>query len=59
MMMKELYAKAVHRQNLTAAEMADRYLAHLDAIAAACVEPGPAIYAVQERRIERLDLTPP
>lgn len=48
----------ITRQDLTAAQMAERYLTHLDAIEAACQEPGPFIYAVQERRIERLDLNP-
>jgi hypothetical protein len=48
----------ITRQDLTAAQMVERHLNHLDAIAAACQEPGPFIYAVQERRIERLDLNP-
>ncbi len=48
----------ITRQGLTAAQMVERHLNHLDAIAAACQEPGPFIYAVQERRIERLDLNP-
>ncbi len=48
----------ITRQDLTAAQMAERYLTHLDAITAACHEPGPFIYAVHERRIERLDLSP-
>lgn len=47
----------ITRQDLTAAQMAERYLAHLDAITAACAQPGPFIYAVQERRIELLDLS--
>ena len=46
----------ITRQDLTAAQMAERYLTHLDAIAAACSDPGPFIYAVQGRRIERLHL---
>lgn len=46
----------ITRQDLTAAQMAQRYLDHLDAITNACVDPGPFIYAVQERRIERLEL---
>ena len=44
------------RQDLTAVEMAERFLHNLDAIAAACDEPGPFIYAVYERRILRLAL---
>ena len=48
----------ITRQDLTAAQMVERHLNHLDAIVAACQEPGPFIYAVQERRIERLDLNP-
>ncbi len=46
----------ITRQDLTAAQMADRYLDHLGTIADACSEPGPFIYAVHERRVERLDL---
>lgn len=46
----------ITRQDLTAAQMAERYLHHLDAITAACADPGPFIYAVDEPRIERLDL---
>lgn len=45
----------ISNQNLAAPLMAERYLAHLDAITQACVEDGPFIYAVHERRIERLD----
>jgi len=48
----------ISRQDLTAEQMAERYLAHLEAITAACAEDGPFIYSVQERRIERLDLHP-
>lgn len=43
-------------QDLTAVEMAERFLHNLDAIADACDEPGPFIYAVYERRILRLPL---
>ncbi len=46
----------ITRQDLTAAQMAERYLDHLNAITAACDDPGPFIYAVYDRRIERLDL---
>lgn len=48
----------ITRQDLTAAQMAARYLHHLDAIFKACSEPGPFIYAVHETRIERLPLEP-
>lgn len=44
------------RQNLTAADMAERFLTNLDRIAEACAEVGGALYVVHERRIERLDL---
>ena len=44
------------RQDLTAVEMAERFLHNLDAITAACAEPGPFIYAVYQRRILRLAL---
>lgn len=46
----------ITRQDLTAAQMVDRYLRHLDAITTACTDPGPFIYAVHEPRIERLGL---
>ncbi|MCU1499819.1 MAG: hypothetical protein JWM47_3772 [Acidimicrobiales bacterium] len=46
----------ITRQDLTAAQMAERYLRHLDAITAACADPGPFICAVHDPRIERLDL---
>ena len=46
----------ITRQDLTAAQMAERYLEHLDAITAACGDPGSFIYAVHDRRIERIDL---
>ena len=42
------------RQDLSGQAMAERFLEHLDAIAAACAEPGPFIYAVHQARIERL-----
>jgi hypothetical protein len=48
----------ITRQDLTAAQMAERYLGHLEAITKACADPGPFIYAVHETRIERLDLNP-
>ncbi len=44
------------RQDLTGADMARRYLHHLDAITAACAEPGPFLYLVHESRLERLPL---
>lgn len=43
-------------QNLPAADMANRFLDNLDAIADAAVEPGPFIYAVHEARVERLPI---
>lgn len=52
----EVRCFCITRQDLTAAQMAQRYLDHLDAMTSACTEPGPFIYAIQERRIERLDL---
>ena len=54
----EVRCFCITRQDLTAAQMAQRYLDQLDAITEASAEPGPFIYAVQERRIERLDLAP-
>ena len=41
------------RQGLDAAEMARRFIDNLPAIAAACQQPGPFIYAVQESRLDR------
>lgn len=46
----------ITRQDLTAVQMAERYIEHLRAITAACAEPGPFIYAVHKHRIEQLDL---
>lgn len=46
------------RQNLAAADMAERFLTNLDRIAEACAEIGGALYVVHERRIER-PLLPP
>lgn len=48
----------ITRQDLTASQMAERYLHHLDAITEACAAPGPFIYAVHATRIECLDLDP-
>ena len=42
------------RQDLSGQAMAERFLDHLDAIASACAETGPFIYAVHQARIERL-----
>jgi hypothetical protein len=42
--------------NLTGEAMAKCFLDNLDAITAACVDPGPFLFAVQRRRIERLAL---
>jgi hypothetical protein len=44
------------RADLTSAEMARRYIVNLVKIRAACVEPGPYIYAVHAKTISRLDL---
>jgi hypothetical protein len=44
------------RQDLAAGAMADRFLFNLERIAAACAERGPFLYAVHERRIDRLPL---
>ncbi len=52
----EVRAFCITRQDLTAAQMAERYLRHLPAITRACTQPGPFIYAVQESRIDRLRL---
>jgi hypothetical protein len=60
----ELAAMAAHgtrafcltKQDLTAEEMAVRFLDNLDAIEAACVDPGPFVYAVHERRIARVPI---
>jgi hypothetical protein len=46
----------VARQDLDATAMAGRFLFNLDRIASACSESGPFLYAVHERRIDRLPL---
>lgn len=46
----------IPRQDLTAQQMADRFLHNLGAMEAACREPGPFIYAVDERRLRPLPL---
>ena len=43
--------------NLRAAEMADQFLAVIDSVADACIEPGPFLYAVSVRGLSRLDLS--
>jgi hypothetical protein len=43
-------------QHLAGDAMADRFLSNLDAIARACEEPGPFIYAVHQTRIEPLPI---
>jgi hypothetical protein len=43
-------------QTLSGAAMAERFLSNLDAITRACAEPGPFIYAVHAKRVERLVL---
>ena len=42
--------------NLTGDDMAACFLDNLAAITTACAEPGPFLFAVQRRRIERLAL---
>jgi hypothetical protein len=42
--------------NLKATEMAECYLANLEAIASACTAPGPFLYAVHARRIEEISI---
>ncbi len=44
------------RQDLVAAAMADRFLHNLQRITEVCADAGPFVYAVHERRIERLAL---
>ncbi len=44
------------RGDLSAVQMADRYLRNLDRIAGACANVGPFVYAVHETRIELLAL---
>jgi hypothetical protein len=44
------------RQDLAAAAMAARFLYNLDRITSACADVGPFLYAVHERRIDRLPL---
>lgn len=42
--------------NLKAAMMAERYIGNLDRIARAGAHPGPMLYTVQARRLERVQL---
>ena len=44
------------RQDLSAREMARRFVENLPAMVRACSQPGPFIYAVHASRIERLPL---
>jgi hypothetical protein len=44
----------ITNMNLDGPAMAQRYLANLDAITAACRGPGPFMFAVHANRIERL-----
>ncbi len=44
------------RQDLTGAEMAHRFVTNLDSIVTACQLPGPFVFAVQQHRIQRLDI---
>lgn len=46
----------VPRANITAGDLAARYISNLPAIAAAAMTPGPYIYSVQTDRIIRLPL---
>ena len=46
----------VPRADVTAADLAARYVANIRAIAAAAELPGPYIYSVQPRQIVRLPL---
>jgi hypothetical protein len=46
----------VPRADITAADLAARYISNLPAIAAAAKTPGPSIYSVQTKRIVRLPL---
>jgi hypothetical protein len=45
------------RRDLPAAEMAARFLRSMPRIALACEDDGPFVYAVHEKRIERLALS--
>ena len=47
------------RQDLTAEEMADRFLRNLRQIVRACQKAGPLIYAVHEGRIEEISIRIP
>lgn len=49
-------AFCLSNQNLTAEDMAKRFLDNLDAIEEAATEAGPFIYAVQQSRIDRLTI---
>jgi hypothetical protein len=42
--------------NLPGVEMAARFVRNLSQMTVACAKPGPFVYAVHERRIERLTL---
>ena len=44
------------RQDLDAPAVASRFLFNLERIALACAVPGPFLYAVHDRRIDRLPL---
>lgn len=44
------------RQDLSAEEMAVRFLSNLDSIVAACSRPGPFIYAVHARQLRQVPL---
>jgi hypothetical protein len=44
------------RQDLSAEEMAARFLSNLDSIVAACAQPGPFLYAVHARQLRQVPL---
>lgn len=50
-------AFVITRGDLRAEQMAQRFLVNIEAITAACVEPGPFVFAVQQTRIDRLSST--
>jgi len=57
LLMNEVKGFCLTSGNLRAAEMADQFLAVIDSVADACVEPGPFLYAVSVRGLSRLDLS--
>ena len=49
-------AFCLSNQNLSADDMAARFLDNLDAIEEVTTEPGPFIYAVHQNRIEKMSI---